>query len=301
MTKVALFGYSQAGKTTLFQTLTGKKEELYDPFQPNVGIARLPDNRLTRIAEILQSRKTVFPEMEFYDWKGFPEGQGFPAEYFQNLSAADLLLLVVDNFSPAADPGQQALSLKMELIFSDEEKLEKILSNRQEEGKMEQDQQLLLKCQQLLQEEKPLSLLPEESRRQLSGMDFLSWKPQVVFVNGEARPFSWKESFFQGNATGFDLEAFFQVVKESLGLIVFYTVKGEKAQAWLIPAKMEARMAAGKIHKDMEKGFIKAGVLPYKDLLEIGSWQKAKSLGVLKFLGPHSLFHDGDVVEIFFH
>ncbi|HOL66396.1 MAG TPA: DUF933 domain-containing protein [bacterium] len=305
MIRVALFGYSGAGKTTLFQALTGKKEEVYDPFTPNLGIARLPDSRLSRIAEILKSRKTVFPEIEFLDWKGFPEGQGFPPEFFKNFSEVELLVLVVDNFSGNADPEEQAASLSLELVFSDQEKLSKILERRQAEaaaGKvLPADQALLLRCQQLLEKETPLSSLPQEERRLLSGLEFISLKPRLVFVNGQTRPVKLAEPFFQAEANSLNQEEFFLALKERLGLIEFYTVKGETAQGWLVPAGLEAKAAAGKIHRDMETGFIKAAVLPYKDLLEIGSWQKAKNLGVLKFLGPHSIFSDGDVVEIYFH
>ncbi|MCM8768554.1 MAG: DUF933 domain-containing protein [Candidatus Omnitrophica bacterium] len=305
MIQIVLFGYSGVGKTALFQTLTGKKEQVFDPFTPNLGIARLPDSRLSRIAEILKSRKMVYPEIEILDFKGFPETQGFPAEYFQNLGEADLLTLIVDNYSGRVDPEKQAQSLTMELVFSDQERLEKILEHRASEAKegkaMPADQPLLLKCQALLEQEQPLSRLSEEHRKLLSGMNFLSVKPQLVFVNGSRQPVNLMESFFQADAREFNQEDFLLAMKEKLGLIEFYTVKGETTQGWLIPAGLEARAAAGKIHRDMEKGFIKAAVLPYKDLLEIGSWQKAKNLGVLKFLGPHSHLTDGDVVEIYFH
>ncbi|HOJ39484.1 MAG TPA: DUF933 domain-containing protein, partial [bacterium] len=208
-------------------------------------------------------------------------------------------------FSGNADPEEQAASLSLELVFSDQEKLSKILERRQAEaaaGKvLPADQALLLRCQQLLEKETPLSSLPQEERRLLSGLEFISLKPRLVFVNGQTRPVKLAEPFFQAEANSLNQEEFFLALKERLGLIEFYTVKGETAQGWLVPAGLEAKAAAGKIHRDMETGFIKAAVLPYKDLLEIGSWQKAKNLGVLKFLGPHSIFSDGDVVEIYFH
>jgi GTP-binding protein YchF len=94
------------------------------------------------------------------------------------------------------------------------------------------------------------------------------------------------------------------VIREGYGLlllITFYTTVGPELRAWSIPAGTPAREAAGKIHSDMEKGFIKAEVLSFSDLVDTGSEQKAREDGKMRIEGKEYIVCDGDVVKIRFN
>jgi len=307
MINISLFGYTGSGKTSLFQKLTGNEEESFDPFKPNSGIGRFQDSRLESITKILNpKKKKVFPEFQFSDLKGFPEGEGFPRGYFNNLDDANLIVFVVDNFHGDADPDEQISSLSMELIFSDIERIEKIIESREAEtskGKAfsPEQQKILQSCLEMLKKEKFLKNLSDTDKRQILDISFLTTREVMAFVSGKEKPVNTSLPFICEDVTAFDPADFYNKAIDALSFMIFYTVKGDVAQAWVVPENIEAKIAAGHIHTDIEKGFIKAAVLHYKDIMEIGSWQKAKSLGVLKFLGPHSTISDGDVVEFYFH
>jgi GTP-binding protein YchF len=85
-----------------------------------------------------------------------------------------------------------------------------------------------------------------------------------------------------------------------LGLISFYTVVKNKLQAWEIPRGTPAPAAAGKIHSDMERGFIRAHIVSADELVEIGDLHEIKSLGHMRTVGRDSEISDGDVVEFLF-
>lgn len=83
---------------------------------------------------------------------------------------------------------------------------------------------------------------------------------------------------------------------EILNLITFYTVKGPETRAWTIPKGTKAPAAAGKIHSDMERGFIRAEVIPAEMLIEIGSFAAAREKGLVASEGKDYIIQDGDVV-----
>jgi len=305
MFRIALFGYAQSGKTTLFRELTGKKDDVYDPFTPNTGIGIYKDVNIARIAEIQKSRKTVYPEFELFDFKGFPEGEGFPASYYRNLLDKDIMVCVIDNFSPGSDPAKQASSLLMELIFYDTERVQKLLEKATESsgGFLLSQSEVLKKGLTLLENEKPLSELGPDDKKLLQGMELVTTRSMLTYLNGNARSFNPSSACCIQRRAGeeFDAPGFYRAVMKSLSLITFYTVKGDIVQGWVIPAHYTAKQAAGRVHKDIEKGFIKAATLHLKDLVETGSWHAAKNMGILKFLGPNSELSDGDVVEFYFN
>jgi len=290
MIKIGLFGYSGSGKTYIFKKLTGKETEIFDPFKPNVGIGIYKDEKLKKISEIIKPKKVVYPEFEIYDFKGFPEEQGFPSNYFKNFNDMDILLLIVKNFTNEANPSEEMESLIMELIYHDIERVENIIEERKKEGK---GFEMWEKCLEFLKEEKFLKDM-EIEKKHLIGAELLTLKEIIVFSNGDIKEIKTEKPFLN------KIEDIYEKVIETLGMITFYTIKGDIAQGWIIPKNFTAKQAAGKIHKDIEKGFIKAATLSFNEFIEIGDWHKAKNMGVLKFLGPNSHIEDKDVVEFFF-
>jgi hypothetical protein len=88
---------------------------------------------------------------------------------------------------------------------------------------------------------------------------------------------------------------------EALGLITFYTPVGTECRAWPVPAGTAALEAAGRIHTDMERGFVRAEAIAWEELMEIGSFGEAKKRGRLRSEGKQYVVQDGDVLHILFH
>lgn len=290
MIKITLFGYSGSGKTYLLKQLTGKEIEVFDPFKPNIGIGIYKDQRLEKIKDIVKPKKVIYPEFEILDFKGFPENEGFPPNYFKNFIDSDILLFVVKNFTHDANPEEEMWSLYMEVIYHDIERIENIIQNRK---KMGENVEIWEKCLNFLKEEKFLKYL-DIDKTHLIGTELLTIKEMVVFFNGKVKEVKTELPFIN------DIKDVYKKVIDTLNLITFYTIKGDIASAWIVPKGISAKSAGGKIHKDIEKGFVKAATLSFEEFIGIGDWHKAKNMGILKFLGPNSEIHDGDVIEFYF-
>ena len=303
MYKIALFGYSFSGKTALFREVTGREDEIYDPSRPNVGVASFKDENLDKVAGAAGAKKRVYPEFEFFDYKGFPESSGFSEEYLRNLLGVDLILCVVDNFREDSHPEKDSGSILMELILYDAARIEKLMGRKTEEGKAPSSQQLhaLETGLKLLEEEKMLYAMDEDNKKLLQGMEFLTAKPVVFYINGSKRSILPASTHVIQDVRDFNSGIFYETLIKALSLVTFYTIKGDIAQGWLVPGSFTARESAGRVHRDIEKGFIRAATIHFKDFIEIGDWHKAKSSGILKFLGPNSKISDRDVVEFYFH
>jgi len=305
MFKSSLFGYSGSGKTLLFKALTDMQEEGRDPYKPNIGAGVYKDKNLSRIAEIHKARKVVYPEFEFYDLKGFPAEVGFPDDYFRNFFESDAIVCVVNNFTGDAHPDKDASSLLMEMVFYDTERIQKIQKFRQEDTDSISSHQteVLEKALGLLEKEHLLNEMDAEEIKALQGLELITTKAIMIYINGDSKEFSLQTPYcLQHNAlSNEDFQPFYKMIMQQLSLITFYTIKGDIAKGWLVPANYTARQAAGIIHKDIEKGFIKSAVLSVKEFLEAGSWQAAKNAGRLKFLGPDSKLSDGVIVEFYFN
>jgi len=97
------------------------------------------------------------------------------------------------------------------------------------------------------------------------------------------------------------IEALARTVYRHLGLLSFFTVGEDEVKAWTIKEGLNAREAAGKIHSDIERGFIRAEVVKYHDIKELGSMNKVKEKGLFKLEGKEYTVLDGDVVHFRFN
>ncbi|MEO0300013.1 MAG: DUF933 domain-containing protein, partial [candidate division WOR-3 bacterium] len=208
----------------------------------------------------------------------------------KNFIDKDVILMIVKNFTNNSNPEEELYSLCMELIYHDIEKIERIIENRK---KTSGEIDFWEKCLEFLKKEKFLKDT-DINKEYFSGTELLTIKEIAVFLNGNEKEVKTDLPVIR------DLNEIYKKIIEILRMITFYTVKGNIASAWIIPKGTIAKKAGGKIHKDIEKGFIKAGTLSFEEFIEIGDWHKAKNMGILKFLGPNSEISDGDVVEFYF-
>lgn len=169
----------------------------------------------------------------------------------------------------------------LDLLIQDIEKIEGRLAKTQDE----KERALLKKCQEALEMEQPLCniLFDEEETAMLRGLAPLSWKPTYVAAQQE-------ETNFLINRVLHKAKAMF-----------FYTVGKKEVHAWLFHEGNTIVDCAGEIHTDLARGFIRADIVGYEDMMQCHNLQEAKTKGVLKTVGKEYLTRDGDIIEIKFN
>ncbi len=323
-----------------------------------MGIAKVPDPRLSRLSTIFKPEKTTYAKVEYLDVVGVEKGSAAGNETFLgDLKGTDALLHVVRAFEDPAlshspgkiDPKRDAEMMETELILADhvivEGRIERLESNLKK-GAREEDKkeiELLRKCEVSLGEGIPLRDLKvsADEERKLKGFTFLSAKPLLIALNlaesdigkiatavkdfGLERftqrstvsvvPVSAKIEMEVARLGDEDRAAFLKdlhieepcldrLIRTSyglLGLISFFTVGEDECRAWTIKRGTNAHKAAGAIHSDLERGFIRAEVIAYDELLAAGSLNQAKEKGKLRLEGKEYVVSDGDIVHVRFN
>ena len=316
---IVFFGFSGSGKTTFFQTLTKSKKENYDFNKPDVKMAKLPDERLEFLGEKVNSQKITFPELSFADIKGATKEEGFPSEKLAQLKDTTLLIYCLKGFGEDCNLSDDLESLELELICYDLELVEKRLSQTENS----QTKILLQRCQEALTNGVPLRdcEFSQSEKEVLADFPFLSIKKAIILINKE------KENFASGkspllfkrkgkekipvfslcatmekeiSALSSQLILFLKEILNSLFLITFYTMVKNETRAWLLLEGTPAVKAAGKIHTDIEKGFIRAEVLDFEDFEKTGSLTEAKHQNLVHSENKEYLVQDGDIIEFLF-
>ncbi|MCK4403299.1 MAG: redox-regulated ATPase YchF [Dehalococcoidia bacterium] len=361
--KIAIIGLPKSGKTTVFNALTKGKAEVaaYSPsLTPNIGVAKVPDSRLSALENIFHPKKTVPAEVSYTDIAGSPKAFSNKEEIggglLSYLTTADALLQVVRAFEDgkiphpegSVDPKRDIATLDLELAFSDlaiiERKLGKLEvtlkgAKASERGLYLKEQLLLQKIKTALEKDMPIREqgLAKDELKILSTYQFLTAKPMLVVLNiGEEQiprasqleaeirslypqfavvalcgklemelgQLSNAEAEEFREAMGLTTPALDWVINLSyrlLGLISFFTTASAELKAWTIPRGITAPKAAGKVHSDMERGFIRAEVISYSDLERCGNLAEARKRGLLKMEGKNYVVQDGDVITFLFN
>ncbi len=268
------------------------------------------------------------------------EGQKALDEMLTLLRPVDALIHVVRGFEfggIAPDPQGDYETFEGELIFTDllvvEKRLERLEADLKKGKKGDpKEMELLKRAKEILERDEPLRADPELARApELRGYAFLSAKPCMVVLNlpddaadcpqlrlapgtiqipikgnleMELAQLSGEEAEAFRQEMGADEPATYQVIRESygfLGLISFFTVGEDEVRAWTIRRGTNAQRAAGAIHSDLEKGFIRAEVVAYEDLTEAGSYAAAQKAGKVRLEGKDYIVQDGDILNIRFN
>jgi ribosome-binding ATPase len=343
MKRVGLLGLPRSGKSTVFEILlqgagaaaTGAHG------REQVGVVRVPDERVDRLAALYKPKKITYAQVQFVDTAATVSGGTKPSrgeDLFSSVRNCDALAAVVADFEPAADPGRDLRELEAELVLNDlalvetrMERLEKELRVGKREG--EREHALLARCKQSLEAERPLraETFDAAEEKMLRGFQFLTRKPLLVIDNqgegtghapagaaGEGReavvlkallerevlalPPAERDSFRAELSIGEDgLSLVIQACYRVLGLISFLTVGEDEVRAWTVRRGDTAVDAAGEIHSDLAKGFIRAEVTPWEKLLEAGSEAKARERNWQRLEGKGYVVQDGDILSIRFN
>ena len=356
--KTGIIGLPQVGKTSLFGILTKAKlsEQAYaNPREAHVGVAKVPDDRLDRLASLFNPKKLAHASVEYVDVGAIGQDALKETAYLGHLRNVDALAHVVRAFEDPSiphvgpiDPLRDIKNVEFDLMVSDLGQIEKRLERLEKDLKkmrsaeLEKEFDLLKRAKAHLESERPLremEMTPEDKKR-LRGFMFLSEKPILYVLNvSEAAElgkelasavdkFKLSEAASRPNAgataicgrveaelaemTDADAAEFLSSygLKESglvrlirttytlLGLISFFTVGEDECRAWTIPVQTRAVEAAGAIHSDLEKHFIRAETIRWDQLLEAGSEANARARGILRLEGKDYIVQDGDVLHI---
>jgi GTP-binding protein YchF len=327
---IGIVGLPNVGKSTLFKLLTAKDVLIANyPFatiDPSVGIVEVPDGRLQKLTEISKSKKTIPAVVEFYDIaglvKGANKGEGLGNQFLANIRDTQAIVIVLRVFDDpdvvhvenTVDPMRDLEIINAELILKDIEtvdkrldKLEKEARGGSPEAKKSAKNLEILKAvrEELGRNNLIVKFRDEEIVRELQ---LLSAKKQLYLLNGEnenvtdaltARIKELGADYVVENvALADEIPQLIRKAYEILDLISFFTTGEDESRAWTIVRGTKAPQAAGVIHTDFEKNFIRAEVVDYDKLVEAGGWSEARQKGYLRLEGKDYVVADGDILVV---
>jgi ribosome-binding ATPase len=341
--KVGLIGHRGAGKTTVFNMLTGMQAQVGGyggKEEVHLGVIKVPDARVDKLSQVFKPKKTTYAEIRFTD---FPASQNDDDLKGNNnlvtqMREVDAMALVLRDFEPDADPLRQLNDLLTEMILADLTVVENRRTRLKKEKARPQEEALLERCATTLENEESLRNLEfgADDENLLSGFGFLSRKPVLVLFNqaddkaGQPLSAAYQDELKRRGLDGLALagkvemevaqldesdreaflkeigiqeparERFIRASYRLLDLISFLTTGEDEVRAWTITQGTIARKAAGKIHSDIERGFIRAEVIAYDDFVVLGSEAKCKEAGKLRLEGKDYIVQDGDIIHFRF-
>lgn len=333
--RAGLAGYSRSGKTSLFNALTGLRRG--PDAKLHLGAIKVPDPRLDRLSAMFKPRKTTPAEVVLADLPGpRAKGSALEPEALQALREMDALCLVLRGFEADADPARDLRDYDAELIVSDLAAVEKRLHRLRQERNTGGEALELQRVAHHLESGAGLRTLAmsDAEEQAIAHFGFLSRKPLLVVENvaeaDAARPVptALREAASAAGAEAIALSAeveaeiaelaaqeqpdylaslglqeparavFLRAVYGLLRRISFFTVGEDEVKAWTIRRGDRAARAAGRIHSDLEKSFVRAEVMHYDDLIAAGSEHRARETGRLRLEGKDYLVQDGDILNV---
>ena len=323
MKDIGLVGMGFSGKSTLFTALTRAGSH---GGQANVAVVPVPDPRLGVLTKMERSRKTVAAQVRFVDVPGGVSS----AQGIAKLREVDALALVVRCFGPDAAPAVERASVRNELLLADLAVVESALhkAEKRAKGKAAADVGALRTANEALSAERPLRdvRLSQVELDELRGIAPLTMKPEVVIANleegfdvpaelgpdavgvyasieaetAEMDPDEARALLEEFGVKEPGLERVIAAGYRALDLITFLTTGDDETRAWEVRRGATAPEAAGVIHTDLQRGFIRAEVIGYDELVAAGSMEQAKAGGKLRVEGKDYVVKEGDILHVRF-
>jgi GTP-binding protein YchF len=334
--KTAIFGFVGAGKSDLFAALAPGAAAAGAR-----AMVKVPEPRLDPLIRLFNPKKVTYSEIEFLDIPGgASKGHGLGERVLNEVRPYDCLIAVLDAFTGVDDPLEQMSAIEADLLVADmavaEKRIERIgLDKRKAKHAVDpKEEEALAKAMEVLNSEKPLRSDPAlAADPALRGFRFLTAKP-ILFVWNCAESALGKVELpedAEGAAhiavsarlerelaelsdpeeramflsdLGLTSSALDRVIACSyrlLGLISFLTAGDKEVRSWPVRRGASAPEAAGVIHTDFQKGFIRAEVLGYEDFLKAKDFKRAKELGLFRLEGKEYVVKDGDIIEFRFN
>jgi GTP-binding protein YchF len=356
MEKFGFVGLPNAGKSSLYNALTGGGA-LAAPYafattDPNVGVAKVFDERLDALAEMSQSKNVVSASVQFNDIGGLVEGaskgEGLGNKFLAGIREVDAIVFVLrafhdDDVPGSDDPLEHLRVVELELTYADLETVEAQVAKRRKAAKGDRslapEVAAADRALEHLSAGTPLyrAGLDEETRSLLESWHLLTNKPVLAIVNvdegqlddldavtepiekelGELAPVFGACVQLEAEAAQLDpadraemldgfglgegaLPRFVTAAYHALGLRTFLTTGEKESRAWTFRVGSTAPECAGRIHSDLQRGFIRAETIHWDELVEMGSWARAREVGKVRSEGKDYIVQDGDVLEIRF-
>jgi GTP-binding protein YchF len=320
---IGLVGLPFSGKSTLFTALTRTGSH---GGQANHAVVPVPDPRVGVLTEMERSRKTVHAQVGFVDVPGgIASAQGLA-----KLRETDALAIVLRCFGPDARPAAELTEVRADLLLADQAVIEPAMekARKRARGATTPEVEALVRANEALGAETPLrdAKLEDADRHELKAIAPLTLKPEVVVANleeGTDVPADLPEdavavyASIEAETAEMDLEEARALLDEfgvhepgleaviragyrAIDLITFLTTGEDETRAWEVRRGAKAPEAAGVIHTDLERGFIRAEVISYDDLVAAGSMEQAKARGQVRVEGKDYEVREGDILHVRF-
>ncbi len=358
-----IVGLPNVGKSTLFNCLSNAKAQAANfPFctiEPNIGVITVPDERLTKLAELVNPQKIVPNTIEIVDIaglvKGASKGEGLGNQFLGNIRATNAIIHVLRCFDDdnvihvdgSVDPIRDKEIIDTELQLKDLDSVEKKLQKTEKaaktgdkEAKKVYDVLTVYKNHLLSGKSARTAPVAEEDQEYISDLWLLTAKPVMYVCNVEEKSVNTgnayvgkvKEAVKNENARvliisaqieseiaqletyderqmflddlGLEESGVNKLIKAAyqlLNLSTYFTAGVTEVRAWTITQGFTAPQAAGVIHSDFEKGFIRAEVIKYDDFIKYGSEAACKEVGKMGVEGKTYIVQDGDIMHFRFN
>lgn len=339
--KASLIGYPFSGHKNLFSVLCSIPQETIDgkPQEVFKGVCEVIDPRITKLIELYKPKKTSYAKIEYELLPDFDLSGPLKTQMLSLMKNADELCFVAKGGSFIDDARRFSSELIIYDLMAVEKRLENIARElKKKHGEnIEKEKVVLEKAKELFDKELPVRSagFSQEEMKILGALQLLTIKPHIFVGNVSEDKLSDKdlvagiEKEFCGKGVLLSIEIeqelkqlsdeerleFMKELKideppvnvmtraayEALGLISFFTVGEDEVRAWTIKKGSDAAEAGGAIHTDIKKGFVRAEMFKYGDLIEAGSEAKLKEAGKFHLKGRDYIVEDGDILSFRFN
>jgi len=359
-----IVGLPNVGKSTLFNCLSNAKAQAANfPFctiEPNVGVITVPDDRLTKLAELVKPNKVQPNTIEIVDIaglvKGASKGEGLGNQFLGNIRATNAIIHVLRCFDDgnvihvdgSVDPIRDKEIIDTELQLKDLDTVDKRIQKVEKMAKTGGDKdakrtyEILTLVKSHLESGKSIrtAALSQEDFDFIEDLGLLTQKPVMYVCNvdeasvvtgnkyvdlvkaevvdekaevlvisakieseiAELDSYEERQEFLADlGLTESGVNKLIRAAYKLLNLYTYFTAGVQEVRAWTITKGFTAPQAAGVIHTDFEKGFIRAEVIKYNDFVTLGSENACKDAGKLGVEGKTYVVEDGDIMHFRFN